>query len=58
VSTNFIIFGPTDQKFWVFEVFGQGLARVACAIANEEGVDHIRKKWGKKAKKRRGSLIA
>jgi hypothetical protein len=28
VSTNFIIFGHTDQKLWVFEVFGQGLAKV------------------------------
>jgi hypothetical protein len=27
VSTNFIIFGPTDQKLWVFEVDVQGLAK-------------------------------
>jgi hypothetical protein len=27
VSTNFIIFGPTDQKLWVFEVFRRSLGR-------------------------------
>jgi hypothetical protein len=27
VSTNFMILGATDQKLWVFEVFGQGKAR-------------------------------
>jgi hypothetical protein len=28
VSSNFMILGATVQKLWVFEDFGQGLARV------------------------------
>jgi hypothetical protein len=27
-STNFIIFGPTNQKLWVFENFRRSLGRV------------------------------
>jgi hypothetical protein len=27
VSSNFMILGATVQKLWVFEIFGQGLAR-------------------------------
>jgi hypothetical protein len=28
VNTNFIIFGPTDQKLWMFEVSRRSLGRV------------------------------
>jgi hypothetical protein len=27
MNTKFIIFEPTDKKLWMFEVFGQGLAK-------------------------------
>jgi hypothetical protein len=50
VSTNFIIFGPMDQKLWVFEVFGQGLARAGMCWSQPTRVDYLHKKWraGKK----------
>jgi hypothetical protein len=57
VSTNFTIFGPMDQKLWVFEDFRQGLAKAGMCWSQWGGVDHIRKKWGKEAKKRNGSLV-
>jgi hypothetical protein len=28
MSTNFIIFGPTGQKLWMFEVFRRSMGRV------------------------------
>jgi hypothetical protein len=45
VSTIFIIFGLMDQKLWVFEVFGQGLARAGMCWSQLARVDHMRKKW-------------
>jgi hypothetical protein len=29
VSTNFIIFGPTGQKLWMFEVFRRSLGKAS-----------------------------
>jgi hypothetical protein len=45
VHTNFIIFGPTDQNLWVFEVFGQGLAKAGMCRSQLTKVDHMRKQW-------------
>jgi hypothetical protein len=45
MSTNFIVFGPIDQKLWVFEVFGQGLARAGMCMSQPARVDHLHKKW-------------
>jgi hypothetical protein len=58
VSTNFIIFGPTDQKLWMFEVFGQGLARVGMCWSQPARVDHLRKKWkaGEKKVQKKGAI--
>jgi hypothetical protein len=51
VSTNFIIFGPTYQKLWVFEVFGQGLVRAGMCWSQPARVDYLHKKWRVKKKK-------
>jgi hypothetical protein len=59
VSTNFIIFGSTDQKLWVFEVFGQGLAKAGMCWNQPARVHHLCKKWRvgeKKIQKEKGSL--
>jgi hypothetical protein len=45
MSTNFIIFGPKDQKLWVFEIFGQGLARAGMCWSQPTRVDFLHKKW-------------
>jgi hypothetical protein len=43
-STNFIIIGPIDQKFWVFEVFWRSLGRAAIYYSQLARVDHMCKK--------------
>jgi hypothetical protein len=53
MCTNFIIFGPMDQKLWVFEVFGQGLARAGMCWSQWGGVDTL-KKMGQGSKKKEG----
>jgi hypothetical protein len=53
VSTNFIIFGPTDQKLWMFEVFGQGLAEAGMCWSHLARVDYLRKKWRSKEKRKK-----
>jgi hypothetical protein len=45
VSTNFMILGAMDQKLWMFEVFGQGLARAGMYWSQPARVDHLCKKW-------------
>jgi hypothetical protein len=44
VSINFIIFGVTDQKLWMFQNFRR-LGRV-CAGANEEELTTCKKNGG------------
>jgi hypothetical protein len=44
-STNFIIFGPTDQKLWMFEVFRRSLGRAGMCWSQPARVHHMRKKW-------------
>jgi hypothetical protein len=44
VSTNFIFFGPTDQKLWVFEVFKRSLGRAGMCWSQPARVDHMCKK--------------
>jgi hypothetical protein len=39
-----MILGATVQKLWVFEVFGQGLARVGMYWSQPTRVDHLHKK--------------
>jgi hypothetical protein len=39
MSTNFIIFGPTDQKLWVFEVLGEVRAAKKLFIFNFFGLE-------------------
>jgi hypothetical protein len=51
VSTNFIIFGPTDQKLWIFEVFRRSLGRRACDVANEVELTKVPKSGGSRRKK-------
>jgi hypothetical protein len=51
VSTNFIIFGPTDQKLWVFEVFRRSLGRAGMCCNQWSGVDQSAQKWGRRRKK-------
>jgi hypothetical protein len=43
VSANFMILGAMVQKLWVFEVFGQGLARVGMCWSQPARVDHLHK---------------
>jgi hypothetical protein len=45
MSPNFMILEATDKKLWVFEVFGQGLARAGMCCRQPPRVDHLRKKW-------------
>jgi hypothetical protein len=45
VSINFIIFGPTDQKLMVFEVFWKGLARAGMCWSQSTRVDYLHEKW-------------
>jgi hypothetical protein len=50
-STNFIIFGPTDQKLWVFENFRRSPGRAGMCWSQPVGVDHMCKNmwaWGRK----------
>jgi hypothetical protein len=43
VSTNFKILGAMIQKLWMFEVFGQGLARAGMCWSQPARVDHLHK---------------
>jgi hypothetical protein len=45
-STNFIIFGPTNQKFCVFENFRRSLGKTGMCWSQPARVDYIGpKKW-------------
>jgi hypothetical protein len=56
MNTKCIIFGPMDQKLWVFEVLGQGLAMAGmcwsqqelttCSKSGGQEGKKIPKKWG------------
>jgi hypothetical protein len=51
-----MILGATVQKLWVFEVFGQGLARLGMYWSQPARVDQLFKKrrvGGKKIQKKR-----
>jgi hypothetical protein len=52
MSTNFIIFGPTNQKLWMFEVLKRRLGKAGMWWSQWGGVDQSVQKWGKKEKKR------
>jgi ribosomal protein S30 len=39
------IFGPIDQKLWVFEVSRRSLGRAGMCRSQSARVDHLRKKW-------------
>jgi hypothetical protein len=40
-STNFIIFGPTDQKLWMFENFRRNLDKASMCWSQLARVDYI-----------------
>jgi hypothetical protein len=45
-GTNFIIFGPTDQKLWVFENFGEKFGKAGMCLSQLARIDYISpKKW-------------
>jgi hypothetical protein len=45
-STNFIIFGPIDQKLWVFENLRRNLSRVGMCWSQPPRVHYISpKRW-------------
>ena len=44
VSTDFIIFGPIDQKLWVFKVIRRSLGKVGMCWSQWGGVDQSAKK--------------
>jgi hypothetical protein len=44
VDTNFIFFGRTDQKLWMFEVFRRSLVRAGMRWSQPARVDHTCKK--------------
>jgi hypothetical protein len=59
MSSNFMILEATVQKLWVFEVFGQGLARAGMCWSQPTSIDHFHKKWTtgeKKIQKKMGSI--
>jgi hypothetical protein len=51
MSTNFIIFGPMDQKLWVFEVFMRSMGRAGMCYMKPIRVDHMCQKLRAGAKK-------
>jgi hypothetical protein len=59
---NKCIFGPTDQKLWMFEVSRRNLDRGGMCWSQLARVDHLYKKWRatrkKKFKKNGNSLTS
>jgi hypothetical protein len=51
VSANFMILGAMVQTLWVFEVFGQALAKAGMCWSQPARVDHFYKKWRAREKK-------
>jgi hypothetical protein len=46
ISTNFIIFEPTDQKLWMFKVFRRSMGRAGMCYSQPARVDYISpKRW-------------
>jgi hypothetical protein len=52
-STNFIFFGPMDQKLWMFENFRKSLDRAGMGWSQWGGVDQSSKSGGRRRKNRR-----
>jgi hypothetical protein len=53
-----MILGAMDQKLWVFEVFGHGLAMAGMCWSQPARVHHMSKNWrvgGKKKFKKKGT---
>jgi hypothetical protein len=44
-STNFIFFGPTDQKLWVFENLKRSMGMSSMCYSQPASVDYISPKW-------------
>jgi hypothetical protein len=40
-----VVFGPTDQKLWVFEVSRRSLGKAGMCWSQPIRVDHLHKKW-------------
>jgi hypothetical protein len=40
-----VVFGPTDQKLWVFEVSRRSLGKAGMCWSQPARVDHLHKKW-------------
>jgi hypothetical protein len=53
-----MILEATVQKLWMFEVFGQGLARAGMYWSQPARIDHLHKKWRarKKNSKKNGQI--
>jgi hypothetical protein len=47
ISTNFIIFGPMDQKLWMFETFRRSLGRLGMWLTGKSW-PHVQKKEGRR----------
>jgi hypothetical protein len=46
MNTNFIIFGPMDQKLWVSENFRRSMGKAGKCCSQPARVDHISpKRW-------------
>jgi hypothetical protein len=52
-----MILGATDQKLWMFEVFGQVLAKAGMCWSQLARVDHLRKKWRAEEKKKSKKVV-
>jgi hypothetical protein len=46
-----MIFGTTNQKLWVIEVFRRSVGRAGMCWSEPARVDHMRKKWRARGKK-------
>jgi hypothetical protein len=44
VEKKIVVFGPTDQKLWVFEVSRRSLGRAGMCWSQPARVDHLHKK--------------
>jgi hypothetical protein len=53
MSTNFIIFGPMDQKLWMLKFLGRVWSGRACAIANQQELTTCAKSGGQEKKRKR-----
>jgi hypothetical protein len=57
-STNFIFFGPTDKKLWMFENLRRSLGRASMCWSQPTRVDYINpKRWATWIKRFERSLL-